>query len=96
MGDLEISYDQELDADLAGEQQPSDGILSQLALATIMLSLEAELLAFVRALNAAKANAAAIEQAPQRAVAPLLRKFFAMNIRFPWRSTRHQLQHSPA
>jgi hypothetical protein len=95
MGDIELSRDQELDADLACEQ-PSDHILSQLALATIMLALEVELLAFVRALNAADANAASIEQASHGPFARLLRRFSAMNNRVPRRSPHQQLQHSPA
>jgi hypothetical protein len=93
MGDIEISDNQELDADPAREQ-PSDHILSQLALATIMLALEVDLLAFARALNAADTNAAPIEHAPHHPLARLLRRFATTNIRFPWRST--QLQHSPA
>jgi hypothetical protein len=95
MADIEIFDNQELDADLACEQ-PSDHILGQLALATIMLSLEVELLAFVRALNAADANAALLEQASHRPFARQLRRLAAMNIRFPWQSTHHQVQHSPA
>ena len=59
MGDIGISYNQEQDADLTRER-PSDHILSQLALATIMLSLEVDLLAFVRAVNAADADAAGV------------------------------------
>jgi hypothetical protein len=94
MGDIEIAYD--LHAETAREQQSSDPILSQLALATIMLSLEVELLAFVRALNAADANRAPIEQSSHRPFARLVRGFATMNIRFPRRSTHHQLQHSPA
>jgi len=62
MGDIEISDNRELDSELAREQ-PSDHILSQLALVTIMLALEVELLAFVRGLNAADAHSASIEQA---------------------------------
>jgi hypothetical protein len=93
MGDIEIAYDQELGADLAREQ-PDDQILGQLALATIMLTLEMDLRAFVRALNATDANAVAIDQVPHHPFARLLRSFAAANIRFPWRST--QLQHSPA
>jgi hypothetical protein len=93
MGDIGISYNQEQNADLTRER-PSDHILSQLALATIMLSLEVDLLAFVRAVNAADADAAALEQASQRPFAPLLRRFATVNIRFPWRSP--QLQHNPA
>ncbi|MBV8746319.1 MAG: hypothetical protein JO134_14880 [Xanthobacteraceae bacterium] len=96
MSDVEISYDQELDADLAREQQPSDHILSQLTLATIMLSLEVDMRTFVRALNAAEADAAPVEQAAHRPFARLLRRFATINIRFPWRSPHHQLQHSPA
>jgi hypothetical protein len=95
MGDIEISDNQELDAGLACEQ-PSNHILSQLALATIMLALEVELLAFVRALNAADANSASIEQASRGPFAGLLRRFPAMSGRRPWRTTPHQLQHSPA
>jgi hypothetical protein len=95
MGDIEISDNQEVDADLAREQ-PSDHILSQLALATIMLALEVDLRAFVRALNAADANAAPLEQASHRPFARLLRRFATMSIRLPWRSGDHQLQHSPA
>jgi hypothetical protein len=94
MGDIELSDDQELDADLACEQ-PSDHILSQLALATIMLALEVELLAFVRALNAADAHSASIEQASRRPFARLLRRFATMNGRTSWRAAHHQLQHSP-
>ena len=88
MGGIEISDNQALDADLTGEQ-PSDLILSQLASATIMLSLEVELRACVRAINAAQANPAAIGEAHDRLFAWLLRKF-------PWRSSDHQLQHRPA
>jgi hypothetical protein len=95
MGDIGISCSQELDADLAREH-PSDHILSQLALATILLSLEVDLLAFVRTLNAADANVAPIAQAQHRPLARLLRRFAAMNVRVPRRSTHHQLQHSPA
>ena len=94
MGDIEISDNRELDSELAREQ-PSDHILSQLALATIMLALEVELLAFVRALNAADANAASIEQASHGPFARLLRRFGAMNGRFPWQSINPPLQHSP-
>jgi hypothetical protein len=93
MGDIKISDNQELGADLAREQ-PSDHILSQLALATIMLSLEVDLLAFVRAVNAADADAAPLEQVSHRPFARLLRSFATVNIRFPWRSP--QLQHSAA
>jgi hypothetical protein len=95
MGDIEISDNQELDADLAREQQ-SDPILGQLALATIMLSLEVDLLAFVRAVNAADASAVPLEQASHRLFARLLRSFAATNIRFPWQAAHHQPQHSPA
>jgi hypothetical protein len=95
MGDIEISDNQELDAGPAREQ-PSDHILSQLALATIMLSLEVDLLAFVRAANAADASAAPLEQASRRPFARLLRRFAAMNIVFPRRSPHQQLQHRPA
>jgi hypothetical protein len=95
MGDIGISCNQELDADLAREQ-PSDHILSQLALATIILSLEVDLLAFVRAVNAADTSAAPLEQASHRPFARLLRRFAAMNVRVPWQSAHHQPQHSPA
>jgi hypothetical protein len=95
MGDVELSCNQKLDANLACEQ-PSDHILGQLALATIMLALEVELLAFVRALNAADAHSAAIEQAADGPFIRLLRRVAAMNIRTPRRSPHHQLQHSPA
>jgi hypothetical protein len=94
MGDIEISDDQELDADLAREQ-PSDHILSQLALATIMLALEVELLAFVRSLNAADAQSVAIEQASRRPFGRLLRRFAGMNGHFPWQSINLPPQHSP-
>ena len=76
MGDFELSGDQELDADHACDQ-PSDHIVSQLALATIMLALEVELLAFVRSLNAAEAHSASIEQASYGPFARLLRRFAA-------------------
>jgi hypothetical protein len=95
MGDIEISDNQQLDADPARAQQ-SDHILGQLALATIMLSLEVDLLAFVRAVNAAGSNAAPIEQAQHRPFARLLHKVAAMNIRLPWQPAHHQPQHSPA
>jgi hypothetical protein len=94
MRDIELSDNQELDADLAREQ-PSDHILSQLALATIMLALEVELLAFVRALNEADAQSASIEQASHGPLARLLRRFGAMNGRFPWQSINSPLQPSP-
>jgi hypothetical protein len=94
MGDIEISDNQELDAGLAREQ-PSDHILSQLALATIMLALELDLRAFVRTLNEADAQSASIEQASHGPFARLLRRFGAMNGRFPWQSINPPLQHSP-
>jgi hypothetical protein len=95
MGDIEISDNQELDPHLASEQ-PSDHILSQLAWATIMLSLELDLLAFVRAVNAADASAAPVEQESHRPFAQLLRRFAAMNVRVPQRPPHDQLQHRPA
>jgi hypothetical protein len=76
MGDIEISDNPGLDADLASEQ-PSDRILSQLALAAIMLALEVDLRAYVRALNAAEAHSASIEQASYGPFARLLRRFAA-------------------
>ncbi len=96
MADIETAYNQELDTDVLSEQGPSDAILSQLALATIMLRLELDLRVFVRALNAADADAAPIEQAPEHSLARLLPRLAAMNIRFPWQSVHHQVQHSPA
>ena len=95
MGDIELSYDQELDANLARERDPPDNILNQLALATIMLRLELELRAFVRALNAAKAISAPVEQAPRHPFAPLLQIFASINNWFPWQSTNHRIQASP-
>jgi hypothetical protein len=95
MGDIELSFDQELDANPAREQDPSDTILSQLALATIMLRVELDLRAFVRALNATKAAAAPVEQAPHRLSARLLQRFASMNTWFPWQSTSHRIQPSP-
>jgi hypothetical protein len=96
MGDIEISDNQELDADLTREQ-PSDRILSQLASATIMLSLELELRACVRAINAAAVNPAPIGDPQYRRLFTwLLRQFATMTGRFPWRSAQHQLRHRPA
>jgi hypothetical protein len=97
MGDIGISYNQDQDADLAREQQASDPILSQLALATIILSLEVDLLAFVRALNAADAIAAPREQASHRPFARLLRSFATVTGRFPWAvgPSPTAAQHSP-
>jgi hypothetical protein len=91
------SYEQELDAALAREQQPSDHILGQLALATIMLRLELDLRAFVRALNAAQARSAATARAPHSPLfVRLLQRFASINIRFPRQSAQHGVQHSPA
>jgi hypothetical protein len=95
MADIETAYNQELDADLAREQ-PADHILSQLALVTIMLSLEVDLLAFVRVLNAADADAAPLEQASHPAFARLVRRLPTANVRLPWQSSPHELHHSPA
>ncbi len=88
MGCIAISSNQEQDADITHEQA-SDRILSQLASATMMLSLEVELRACVRAINAADANPAA----RHRLFAWLLRKFATLTGRFAWRSPPHQLQH---
>jgi hypothetical protein len=95
MGDIELSFDQELDANLAREQDPPDNILSQLALATIMLRLELDLRAFVRTLNATKAAAAPVEQAPHRLSARLLQRFASINNWFSWQPTNHRIQPSP-
>jgi len=96
MADIETAYNQELDADVLCEQEPSDHIVSQLALATMMLRLEVDLLACVRALNAADVNTSPIEQASDRPFARLFQGFATMNIRFPWQAPHHQVQHSPA
>jgi hypothetical protein len=96
MADIETAYNQELDADVLCEQEPSDHIVSQLALATMMLRLEVDLLTFVRNLNAAAANKAPIEQPSDRPFARLLQGFATMNIRFPWQPPHHRVQHSPA
>jgi hypothetical protein len=95
MGDSEISDNQELDAEHAREQQPPDHILSQLALATIMLSLELDLLEFVRVLNAADATAAPTEHAQHNPFARLLRRFATMNTRLPQRSPQLQVALGP-
>ena len=94
MADIESAYNHELDSDVLSEQEPSDAILSQLALATIMLRLELDLRAFVRTLNAAEATSAPIEQAPHRLFARLLQRFAGMNNWFPGQSTNHRIQPS--
>jgi hypothetical protein len=95
MGGIEISYDAERDANPAREQS-SDVILNQLVLATIMLSLEMELRAFVRALNAAQAGSAPVKPAQHRLLARLLGKLASFTGRLPARAPQQQLRHSPA
>jgi hypothetical protein len=94
MSDIEIACTSGLDEDVAREQ-PSD-ILNQMAFATMMLRLELDLLAFVRALNAAEANTTPAEQEADPQFAVLLRRLVTLNVPVPQQPPYEQLQHNAA